>query len=194
MRLNIGSLVGNKGDFLTAEEEVSAKFIESLPDVERVIKPLVVKLTVTNSGEGYLVEGKLQSEVVLKCSRCLKPIQKKIEIAIDEEFLNQRPDVDDAESLQEEIPVVEGNELDLTSLIKEMALMSIPMKPVCDPDCPGLCSNCGANLAESQCECDNSDIDIRLAPLKKLLETKTKSPERRKDHGSTKEKTFKSKN
>lgn len=194
MRLNIGALVGNKGDFLEVEKEISADFIESLPDVNHVDGPLVMNLLVTNTGEGYLVNGHLNCEVVLRCSRCLKPMETKLKIPIEEEFLNRRPEGYNEESFLDEIPVAEGNELNLKSLIEESVLMNIPMKPVCESDCLGLCSICGTNLSDGQCDCDTTDVDIRLAPLKKLLETATKSPERRKDHGSTKEKTLKSKN
>jgi uncharacterized protein len=113
---------------------------------------------------------------------------------MEEEYLNH-PVESTEDSLWDEQPLVDGNELDTTSLIEESILVSIPMKPVCREDCPGLCPGCGALLAEETCDCPDPTIDIRLAPLRKLLEqeSETTTPERRKDHGSSKEETFKSK-
>ncbi|NMB20457.1 MAG: DUF177 domain-containing protein [Firmicutes bacterium] len=194
MRLNISSLVGRKGAFFHVEKEFPADFMQGLPEVNQVRGPIRAKLRVTNTGEGYLVTGDLSLELELRCSRCLRPLKTILETSIEEEYLN-RPPVEDEDPLWDEQPLVEGNELDTTSLIEESLLVSIPMKTVCQEDCPGLCPGCGAVLAEETCDCPDPTIDIRLAPLSKLLQqvSETTTPERRKDHGSSKEKTFKSK-
>lgn len=193
MRLNIGSLVGRKGASFPVEEKISSGFVQFPPQIGRVVGPIHVQLVVTNTGEGYLVTGDLELEIALKCSRCLKPMRTTLRASVEEEFLNQPREEEDDE-FWDEIPLVEANEVDLTKLMEESILMSVPMKAVCQPDCPGLCPTCGAVLAEETCDCLGPEIDIRLAPLSKLLHSlETKSPERRKDHGSTKEKTFKGK-
>ncbi|HKM42492.1 MAG TPA: DUF177 domain-containing protein [Limnochordia bacterium] len=194
MRLNISSLIGRKGASFQVEKELSADFIQGLPEVGAVRSPIFAKLQVTNTGEGYLVTGDLSLEVELHCSRCLKPLKTTLETSIDEEYLNH-PGQSQEDPLWDEQPLVDGIEVDTTSLIEESILVSIPMKPVCQEDCPGLCPGCGALLAEETCDCPDPTIDIRLAPLSKLLQqaSETTTPERRKDHGSSKKKTFKSK-
>ncbi len=145
----------------------------------------------TNTGEGFLVRGDLSLEVELKCSRCLKPLNITLETSIEEEFLhNPKDDFD--EEFWDEQPLVEGNEIDTTSLIEESLLVSIPMKPICQEDCLGLCPGCGSLLALGDCACPDPSIDVRLAPLSKLLQqmSETTTSERRKDHGSSKEKKF----
>lgn len=190
MRLNISSIQGRKGAFFQVKRQIPADFVETLPEVGQVFGPISAELTVTNTGEAYLVTGELSLDVELQCSRCLKPLQTKVEASIEEEFYQHPHEVEEELPFDDDL-VVDGDELDATSLIEESILISIPMKPICSPDCPGLCSTCGADLAEGDCECDNTDIDLRLAPLKELLKTTT--PERRDDHGSTKKKAFKSK-
>ncbi len=185
MRLNISSIMGRKGAFLEVEKELPA----SLPEAAG---PMEVSLRVTNTGDGYLVTGDLSLDVELICSRCLRPVQTAVETSIEEEFFTRS--LEDEDPLWEDELLVEGHGIDLASLIEESLLVSIPMKPVCREDCPGLCPSCGALLSEGPCECPDPDIDIRLAPLSKLLQqvSEKTAPERRKDHGSTKEKTFKS--
>jgi len=59
--------------------------------------------------------------------------------------------------------------LDLTPLLREQAWVALPMKPLCRPDCKGLCPQCGANLNLESCTCESVKIDPRLALLKDLL-------------------------
>jgi uncharacterized protein len=59
--------------------------------------------------------------------------------------------------------------LDLGPLLREQAWVDIPMKPLCRPDCQGLCPQCGADLNHESCECDRTEIDPRLAILRDLI-------------------------
>lgn len=195
MRVNISSLRGHKGSSFKVEEELPGDFALSYSEVESVKGPVKVRLVVTNNGEGYLVAGDLELEVGLRCSRCLKPFAKKLTAYVEEEIFNALPQGRDDEPFEDEVPLVDGSELNLTGLIQESLVMSIPMKAVCRDDCPGLCPACGAVLAEEECGCPSPGGDIRLAPLKELLEASGEEPrERRKGYGGTKEKTLKGKN
>lgn len=194
MRINIGSLVGQQGSSLTVERELPGDFLNDVPEVRKVVSPLEVQVEVSNTGEGFRVTGNLRLRAVLICTRCLREFTGELSTEIEEEY--RRTPVTDFDHNgedffpEDDIPLVDGDEIDLTDLIRDSMLVSIPMKVVCDESCPGLCPTCGAVLAEESCDCDAQDIDIRLAPLKALLKTQ----ERRKDNGSTKEKTFKSEN
>ena len=50
--------------------------------------------------------------------------------------------------------VIEGDHLDTEPLIAEQVLLELPMKPLCGPECRGLCPRCGAdrNLVPDCCE------------------------------------------
>ena len=191
MRLNISGIQGRKGASFEVQRDLSGDFLKALPEVEKVLGPISVEMKVTNTGEAFLVAGSFSVDVELRCSRCLEPVRTRLEAACEEEFL-KTPEYGVEEDLLEEQYVVEGDELDASGLIQESLLVSVPMKVVCSPDCPGLCPKCGAALAEGTCSCSTADIDIRLAPLSKLLELSppAETSERRKDNGSTKEKTF----
>lgn len=194
MRVNIGSLTGRKGAFLKVEKELSGDFMEAYPEIQRIKGPIKIRLTVTNSGEGFLVAGSLRLQVELCCSRCLKAYGTGLEAQVEETF-RTGPGGEGAEQLfQEEETAIFGDELDLTEVIEECLAVSIPMKTVCRDDCPGLCPVCGADLSLGQCSCPSPEVDIRLAPLSALLQpAKLDSQERRKEYGGTKKKTFKGK-
>lgn len=192
MRLDISGIQGRKGAFFQVKRELPSEFLESVPEVTGVFSPVEARLTVTNTGEAFLVTGELSAEVELRCSRCLKPLRTMLKAALEEEFYLE-PQLEDEDPFTEQL-LVEGGEIDTTDVIQESLLVSVPMKPVCSPDCPGLCSVCGKALADGPCGCTKPDVDVRLAPLLQLMEKSAEAttPERRKEHGSTKEKTVES--
>jgi uncharacterized protein len=59
--------------------------------------------------------------------------------------------------------------LDLTEVVRQNLLLSIPISPVCDSQCRGLCPGCGANLNEEACTCHREEGDPRLSALRELL-------------------------
>jgi uncharacterized protein len=59
--------------------------------------------------------------------------------------------------------------VDLIDLMREQFVLALPMKPLCEEACKGLCAVCGTNLNKTQCDCAPKWEDPRLAPLKSLL-------------------------
>jgi uncharacterized protein len=121
---------------------------------------------------GLLVTLRAAARLKAACSRCLAPMELPIEIDFQEEFI---PIVDPlsgthiASDEAEDSFIIDANlMLDLGEALRQYALMSMPGKPLCRPDCAGLCPNCGANLNEGPCACqDRSESRWRaLAALK----------------------------
>ncbi len=115
--------------------------------------------------KGIFVEGEVESKLKLECVRCLEPFAFPITLELAELFrmpgAEPRPDAIYA--------VSEDGEIKLAPLIREHAWLAIPMKPLCDPECKGLCPHCGVNLNIDSCQCEEIHVDPRLAPLKELL-------------------------
>ncbi len=123
---------------------------------------------------GILVEGEIKTEADLTCSRCLEPFSCPVAIKIEEEYL---PTIDILTG--ERLPVSEEpgtftiderHVIDLTEAVRQYALLAIPMKPLCQADCAGLCPACGQNLNRGACCCPAQEIDPRWIKLQKLLE------------------------
>jgi uncharacterized protein len=129
-----------------------------------------VKLTRTN--RGILVNGTMHTKVPTECSRCLKTFDFPLSFNIEEEYF---PVIDVNSGVFVEIPdepgsftIDEHHILDLSEAIRQNALLTIPMKPLCRDDCAGLCTNCGKDLNEGQCECGKEAVDQRWSKLVKL--------------------------
>jgi uncharacterized protein len=114
---------------------------------------------------GVLVRGSVESQLGLECVRCLESFDLPITLELEETFrlpgVGPKPDMTYA--------VNADGWLDLAPLLREQAWLAIPMKPLCGPDCKGLCPHCGANLNHESCTCEEERIDPRLALLKDLL-------------------------
>jgi uncharacterized protein len=119
---------------------------------------------------GILVRAIMEVQSYLICGRCLGEFFTTSQLMIEEEFF---PTVDLQTGRRtplpeeaEETALINSNHiLDLTSTIDECIITEIPMKPLCQPDCRGLCQMCGTNQNVEACECANQIIDPRWKAL-----------------------------
>ena len=110
-----------------------------------------------------ILRGKVKTNLKLTCSRCLDTFIYPIDIDIEERFTN------DDSNLDEDVIFVKGDEIDITEIVENAIISSLPIKKLCKEDCKGLCQKCGCNLNHETCSCENDDVDIRFAGLKALF-------------------------
>lgn len=123
------------------------------------------KLRLTRTDQQILVEGDIHTALPAECVRCLDTFHLPLRIRLEELFsLALGPHTPDPLYV-----VAADGTIDLTLPLREQILLAQPIKPVCRPECKGLCSTCGKNLNEGPCDCDDESIDPRLAALKALL-------------------------
>lgn len=135
---------------------------------------VTVSLTVQKSGDEFYCQGTVAAPVELECARCLGPFRydacgRTDFIATTAQLREQyrAEAVDD-----EEYVIFDTNELqaDITDIVRETLLLELPMKPVCQDACKGLCGRCGADRNTDPCDCDKTKIDPRWEGLKGLLD------------------------
>jgi len=118
------------------------------------------------------VEGVIETELELECTRCLQKIDNKIEIEFSAAFVTAEnyTKAKEAEINTEDLDVslIEGNEIDLAELVREQLLLNLPEQVFCKEDCKGLCEKCGANRNLIDCNCIEKEIDPRWSALKNL--------------------------
>ena len=95
-----------------------------------------------HTSQGVLVQCKLTAEVKLVCSRCLDTFLVPVSFTAEEEFVPVSDVPGDlalsSPGQSEEFIIGDKNILDLSELIRQYTLLSLPMKPLCRPDCPGI--------------------------------------------------------
>ena len=132
--------------------------------------PISGTLELSRTNRGIFVRGDLRTSLSMDCSRCLGPAPVELVAAIREEVL---PAIDPASGLAVDpstdadvMRLTAHHELDVESLMREAVSLSAPIAPLCRPDCPGLCPECGARMADGHPAHDIDDIDPRLAALR----------------------------
>lgn len=121
------------------------------------------ELRFSRNSRGILIQGTLQSRVVGECARCLTPIPIPVTLGIEELF-SHPPSADFPYSVDD------TGILDLAPLLREEAILAMPMGVLCRPDCAGLCPTCGQDLNQGACDCPPDDIDPRWAMLRAHLD------------------------
>lgn len=113
----------------------------------------------------------------LQCSRCLDLFEKKYKETESFVFREGEEKIKKEKSLSEEdiyTYFYATEEIDLSPLIRDIIILSVPMKPLCKPQCKGLCPVCGTNWNVNRCEHIGNLKPI--TKLSRLLEFKNKFP------------------
>jgi len=131
-----------------------------------VLVPLKGTFSATRTGEGIYLSGKLNSNLDINCVRCLKDAKVPATLQLDDLFYYPPHAVPEGEYF-----IGEDGFIDLAPLMRELAVLEIPIKPICKQDCQGLCIECGQDLNEGSCECKTEHIDPRLSVLRGLLDS-----------------------
>lgn len=161
---------------------VDCALLEVEEDV-RFVSPGVVEVLVEPVQGGYLLTGTASVGTEVPCSRCLAPVPWSIR----EPFrmvLSRHPleDLDDDWAL---FPVGE-HEFDVAPLVRELIIVALPQKPLCRPDCLGLCPVCGADRNVEPCGCAAGMGDPRWAELASWWRSAT-AQSKEAAHGATEE-------
>ena len=119
----------------------------------------------------YIVDGNSRVTMDLNCSRCLDPypfaIASKFHVRFRPRPQGAGPEDEEVEIAGEELDVefYGEREVPLRDLALEQVQLAIPMKPLCDENCLGLCPKCGVNRSRERCSCDESVVDDRWGAL-----------------------------
>jgi uncharacterized protein len=120
---------------------------------------LKVRGELSKSGQDILFKGKILGAMGLSCGRCLDSFVKALEIPVRSEWRQLtssaksvgKEGVSQIEDL--ETGVIREGFLDLEERILEEVILTIPILPLCRPDCRGLCPVCGENRNTNPCQC-----------------------------------------
>ena len=127
------------------------------------------RLEIVRSGIELHVQGVVQATVIVACSRCLEVCREEVVIEVDEECTFGQ--IDDPAAYNDEfgrLPLLNGDELDLSELVRQLITIHTPPRVICDEDCAGLCAMCGQDLNKGPCRCNKPEDDPRWQGLRGL--------------------------
>ncbi|OBJ52871.1 hypothetical protein A9W95_19595 [Mycobacterium sp. 1423905.2] len=130
--------------------------------------PLDLDLRVESVSEGVLVTGTVTAPTAGECSRCLTETRGRVQVYLTELFAYPESTTE-ATTEEDEVGHVVGETISLEQPIIDAVGLELPFSPVCQPDCPGLCPQCGVALATDP-DHHHEQIDPRWAKLAEMLQ------------------------
>ncbi len=121
--------------------------------------------------DGIWVSGTVGATATGECGRCLDEV--RLDVAAPLQGLFELPDArrEDDEEASGDVYEFDGESLDLEELVRDAVITTLPFTPLCGPDCPGLCDQCGARLADDP-DHAHEVLDPRWAALQSLTDEK----------------------
>ena len=116
-----------------------------------------LELRLESVHEGILATGEVVTAAEAECSRCLDPLNLRVEVDFQELFAYSLEQEDDF--------LVRDEKIDLEQVITDAVVLNLPFKPVCSDDCLGLCPQCGARMADDPNHVHEVPIDSRWSEL-----------------------------
>jgi len=129
-------------------------------------------VNLSKHGHDLLVRGNLSGQMELACSRCLESFAAPAAIDFALLLAPGPPNFSAAEAELSpddlDLDYYTGEVVDLESLLREQIILLLPLKPLCDEACKGLCPHCGANRKRQTCTCATDTVNSPFALLAKL--------------------------
>ncbi len=130
--------------------------------------------------EGVLVSGTARGQASGQCVRCLDDLEQPLEVSFQELFVypdkarhREKVDPDDEDEYE-----LTDDLVDLQPVLRDAVVLALPFQPVCSQDCPGLCSECGARLADDP-QHAHDIVDPRWAALQSLVPPASDAPDQK---------------
>ena len=114
----------------------------------------------------------IQTQADTVCSRCLGSFRQTVTASVNEQFcFAASTDFHDFEADAGEplLSIGDDHMLDLEEVVRQAVIVNLPLKPLCQPSCQGICPGCGTNLMSGACSREAERGDARWAPLASLL-------------------------
>ncbi|HET9500453.1 MAG TPA: DUF177 domain-containing protein [Marmoricola sp.] len=132
--------------------------------------PVQLDLRLEAVMDGVLVTGTAAVDLEGECARCLDPIEDQVTVDLQELYLYDEADdhrsPDEAE--EDDVSRLEGDLINLEPILRDAVVLALPFQPVCRDDCPGLCVECGARLADDPEHHHDAPVDPRWSVLEDL--------------------------
>lgn len=137
---------------------------------ENYRRPLEGEIRLLRTARGVLVRAKLTVTPKLECGRCLKSFTRPLDLVIEELYVFTRDPITlvTVEAEPDEFRLGDDQHLDLSEAVRQYEASALPIGPLCQEDCAGLCPSCGSDLNDGPCGCAANDIDSAWSTLNEL--------------------------
>ncbi len=160
-RINVGFIIHEEVGY-TAQFPFEFDKIKVGGDLE--LRDFSGLVDVGRTPQGLLLTGHFSGITTAECARCLKTFDQPLQWDMTELYAFNEKSISESGLI-----VPEDAKIDLEPLIRDYALLEIPISPLCRPDCKGLCPVCGQDLNVRDCGHRPHEDESPFSSLKKLL-------------------------
>ncbi|HEV8172274.1 MAG TPA: DUF177 domain-containing protein [Actinoplanes sp.] len=132
---------------------------------------LELDLSLTSVSEGVYVSGRIRGSLTGECGRCLDEINDSFDVPFAELYAYEDSTTEETTDA-DEVGRMQGDLIDLEPAVRDAVVLTLPTNPVCRPDCPGLCPECGVHLDHLPADHSHEVADPRWAALRNLSNNK----------------------
>ncbi len=160
-RLNVGFIVHEEIGY-THEFPFELDSVRLGGDLD--LRELSGTTQIGRTPQGLIVQGNFSAQTGLECVRCLRSFSKPLRWQFTELYAFNKNSVSESGLL-----LPEDAHIDLEPLLREYALLEVPINPLHAPGCKGLCPVCGQDLNIRDCGHRQRESESPFSELKKLL-------------------------
>lgn len=164
MILELKSFFSEEGAVLPFDYELDLSSTD-VNGVQPFVSPVRVKGTIRNSAGSAEMKVDTEFDFSIPCDRCAEQIDTHYQYQFRHTLVLSLNDEENDSYIE-----VQDDQIDLDELIRTDILLELPTKFLCNPDCKGICPQCGKNLNQGPCHCNTYQMDPRLEVLKKLID------------------------
>ncbi len=119
------------------------------------------------SGEDVFLAGSFRGAISVECARCLRryrhALSERFRLVLEPAGERQPADPEAVAALERggmclgddlELGWYRGSEVDLDAYFTELISLALPLQPLCNEECKGLCSRCGVDRNLEDCGCE----------------------------------------
>lgn len=160
MRCSVKDILKSDGEIAEISGVLEYETLENNGDEIKFITPIEFSGEVKNESGNIIVNGEIEFDYEVNCHRCGEVYKSNIKFPVSNIF---------SVSPSEDEYLLKGDILDLEDMLVDNIRLNLPVKFLCKEDCKGRCATCGTNLNNTMCNCEDSNIDARLAVFSNLL-------------------------
>jgi DUF177 domain-containing protein len=158
--MNVSDLLRRPGSTREVHLEVPVDDLENRSARIDEGTPITLDLRLDSLSQGIVANGRVRGRWSAACSRCLVPIEQDFDLRLRELF--------EEDPVEDETYPLRADHIDLEQPLRDLIVPELPIVPLCDAECRGLCPSCGVNRNETLCECDTAPRDPRWDALRDL--------------------------
>ena len=156
--MNVADLLRRPGSTREVHLEVPVPGLENPAATVDADQPLTIDLRLESLSAAIVASGRVRGRWRAVCSRCLTPLEADFDLALREVF--------EDDPVEEETYPLRNDEIDLEQPLVDLVVPELPLVPLCDEECQGLCPSCGVDLNEGHCDCASESHDPRWESLR----------------------------